>query len=49
MRVGIYNEPSGSGIGGSEVSVAVLAEALARQHQVEIIHHKSVDGSQKAW
>jgi len=41
MRVGIYNEPSGGGIGGSEISVAVLAEALARQHQVEIIHHKS--------
>lgn len=40
MRVGIYNEPSGGGIGGSETSVAVLAEALASRHQVEIVHHK---------
>ena len=40
MRVGIYNEPPGGGIGGSEVSVAVLAEALANRHEVEIIHHK---------
>jgi len=40
MRVGIYNEPSRGGIGGSEISVAVLAEALARHHQVDIIHHK---------
>ena len=41
MRVGIYNEPSGGGIGGSEITVAVLAEALSGQHQVEIIHHKA--------
>ena len=41
MRVGIYNEPSGGGIGGSEISVAVLAEALSGQHKVEIIHHKA--------
>ena len=40
MKVGIYNEPPDGGIGGSEVSVAVLAEALADRHQVEIIHHK---------
>jgi glycosyltransferase involved in cell wall biosynthesis len=40
VRVGIYNEPPG-GIGGSEISVAVLAEALAKRHQVEIVHHKS--------
>ena len=41
VRVGIYNEPPGGGIGGSEISVAVLAEALASRHQVEIVHHKS--------
>src|SRR5690349_14998078 len=40
MKVGIHNEPAEGGIGGSEVSVAVLAEALARQHEVEIVHHK---------
>jgi L-malate glycosyltransferase len=40
VRVGIYNEPPGGGIGGSETSVAVLAEALANRHEVEIIHHK---------
>jgi glycosyltransferase involved in cell wall biosynthesis len=38
--VGIYNEPAEGGIGGAEISVAVLAEALARDHQVEIVHHK---------
>jgi len=41
MKIGIYNEPRDGGIGGSEISVAVLAEALANQHDVEIIHHKS--------
>ena len=38
MRIGIYNEPSGS-FGGSEYVVTVLAHALAKHHQVEIIHH----------
>ncbi|HYP26924.1 MAG TPA: glycosyltransferase [Blastocatellia bacterium] len=47
MRVGIYNEPPGGGIGGSEVSVAVLAEALAPRHQVEIIHHKPYMNSER--
>jgi glycosyltransferase involved in cell wall biosynthesis len=41
VKVGIYNEPSGGGIGGSEITVAVLAEALSRQHQVSIVHHKA--------
>lgn len=39
MKVGIYNEPAGSGIGGSENMVAVLAEGLARNHQVDLLHH----------
>jgi Glycosyltransferase len=39
MRVGIYNEPMGHGVGGSETLVAVLAESLAHEHRVEIIHH----------
>lgn len=40
MRIGIHNEPSGGGVGGSEISAARLAEALAQHHTVEIIHHK---------
>jgi glycosyltransferase involved in cell wall biosynthesis len=40
VKIGIYNEPSGGGIGGSEVTVAVLGEALASRHQVDIIHHR---------
>lgn len=40
MKIGIYNEPAEGGLGGSEVSVAVLAEALAADHEVEIVHHK---------
>jgi glycosyltransferase involved in cell wall biosynthesis len=37
--VGIYSEPVGLGIGGSENVVACLAEAFAREHTVEIVHH----------
>lgn len=40
MKIGIHNEPSGGGIGGSEICVTILAEALAKSHEVEIIHHK---------
>ena len=41
MKVGIYNQPAEGGIGGSEVSAAVLAEALVlEQHQIDIVHHK---------
>jgi glycosyltransferase involved in cell wall biosynthesis len=40
LKIGIHNEPSGGGVGGAEISVARLAEALARDHQVEIVHHK---------
>lgn len=39
MKVGIYSETSGGGIGGSEHSVVVLAEALRKDHEVEIVHH----------
>ncbi len=47
MKIGIYNEPPGGGIGGSEVSVAVLAEALAGRHQVDIVHHKPYMNSER--
>jgi glycosyltransferase involved in cell wall biosynthesis len=39
MRIGIYNEPSGGGIGGSEYVVSVLAHALTQRHHVDVIHH----------
>lgn len=40
MNIGIYSEPAGATIGGAEYVVAVLAEALAKQHRVEIVHHR---------
>src|ERR1044071_2832006 len=40
MKIGIYNEPARGGMGGSEVSVAGVAEALAARNDVEIVHHK---------
>ncbi len=41
MNIGIYLGAGTKGlpIGGAENSVAVLAEVLARDHQVEIVHH----------
>ena len=38
LRISIYNEPAGSGIGGSEFVAATLAEALAKNHQVRLFH-----------
>ena len=38
LRISIYNEPAGSGIGGSEFVAALLAEALAKVHQVDFYH-----------
>jgi glycosyltransferase involved in cell wall biosynthesis len=40
VRVGVYCEPSGAALGGAEYSAAVLAEALAGRHRVELVHHK---------
>lgn len=40
MKIGIYNEPAGAAIGGTEYTAAVLAEALGKQNQVEIVHHR---------
>jgi glycosyltransferase involved in cell wall biosynthesis len=39
LKVGIYNEPVSHGFGGSETLVALLAESLAREHTVELVHH----------
>jgi glycosyltransferase involved in cell wall biosynthesis len=38
LRISIYNDPAGSGIGGSEFVAALLAEALAKDHQVDLFH-----------
>ena len=38
LRISIYNEPAGSGIGGSEFVSAILAEALGKDHQVNLFH-----------
>ncbi|MBA3441206.1 MAG: glycosyltransferase [Pyrinomonadaceae bacterium] len=41
MKIGIRNEPSEGGLGGSESAVVLLAEALhQRRHQVELVHHR---------
>ena len=41
MKISIYLEPAGSGIGGAEFVAALLAEALAKDHQVDLFHHIS--------
>jgi glycosyltransferase involved in cell wall biosynthesis len=38
LRISIYNEPAGSGIGGSEFVAATLAEALSKNHEVCLFH-----------
>lgn len=38
LKISIYNEPQGSGIGGSEFVAALLAEALAKEHSVDLFH-----------
>jgi glycosyltransferase involved in cell wall biosynthesis len=38
LRISIYNEPLGSGIGGSQFLAALLSEALAKDHQVDLFH-----------
>jgi len=44
VNVGIYNQPSGTGLGGASYTIAVLAGALARRHRVEIVHHAAPAG-----
>ena len=38
MKISIYNEPHGGGIGGAQFVAALLAEALAKDHQVDLFH-----------
>lgn len=40
MRIAIYNEPDGGGIGGSEYCAAVLAAGCPDGCEVELIHHR---------
>lgn len=40
MKICVYNRPAGSSIGGCEYAAAVLAEALARDHEVHFVHHR---------
>jgi glycosyltransferase involved in cell wall biosynthesis len=39
MRIGLYAQVQGLALGGADVCVAVLADALAGSHDVEIVHH----------
>lgn len=39
-KIGVYNEPHGGSIGGSEYLTALLAENLAAEHDVELVHHR---------
>jgi len=49
MKVGIRNEPYGSGLGGSECLVAMMAEMLSTSHDVEIVvHHPNLEVSSLA-
>lgn len=41
MKIGIHQETSAPGIGGSEFVVAVLAHYLRQEHEIEIILHRS--------
>ena len=41
MKIGIHQEPSGTGLGGSELVAVVMAQALRDHHEVEIVHHRS--------
>ena len=38
LRISIYNDPAGGGIGGSEFVAALLAETLAKHHHVDLFH-----------
>lgn len=39
MRAGVYHEPCGGGLGGSEVVTAVIAHALRDRGSVVVMHH----------
>jgi glycosyltransferase involved in cell wall biosynthesis len=39
MKIGIYNEQPNRELGGAEYCMAVLAEALAPAHSVELVNH----------
>lgn len=41
MKIGIYSEPYGGGLGNSEYIGSILAELLGKSHQVELVHHRA--------
>lgn len=41
MKIGIYSEPYGGGLGSSEYIGSILAELLGKSHQVELVHHRA--------
>lgn len=41
MRIGIYSSAASGSLGGAEGSIAVLAEALGRHRDVQIVHHRA--------
>jgi glycosyltransferase involved in cell wall biosynthesis len=40
VKIAIYHETTDGAVGGAEYVVAVMAEALSRDHAVDILHHK---------
>ncbi len=40
MKIALYSEPSQGALGGAELSVAILANALAADHDVRLLHHR---------
>jgi glycosyltransferase involved in cell wall biosynthesis len=40
MKIGMYIEPGNTSFGGADFLIAVAAQALRGNHQVEIIHHR---------
>src|SRR4051812_46429623 len=40
MKIAIYQQHANGVVGGAEYVVAVMAEALSRDHSVDIIHHQ---------
>lgn len=40
MKIGVYHQHTDQVAGGAEYVVTVSAQALSRQHQVDILHHK---------
>ena len=40
LKIGLYHQNRANVLGGAEYYVSVVAEALSRHHQVDLLHHK---------